>query len=264
MNYSLPGLSKHIRVVISGGADGIGRTIAETFLAQQVQTAIFDISESAVAEYRKRYPHSMAAVVDVADARQVEAFFRQVANKLDGIDILINNVGIAGPTAAVEDISPADWERTLAVNLNGMFYCLRNAVPLLKAAGGGAVINIASSAAFFGYPLRSPYAASKWAAIGLTKTLAMELGPFNIRVNAICPGSVNGPRIQRVIEKEASVRKVMPENVRDIYLRQVSLRTFVDAEDVANTILFLCSDLGKNISGQALGVDGHTETLSNG
>jgi len=133
----------------------------------------------------------------------------------------------------------------------------------MKASGGGSIVNISSSAAFFGYPLRSPYTASKWALIGLTKTWAMELGPHRIRVNAICPGSVKGQRIDTVIERDAQVQGVDAESVRRVYLEQTSLEIFVDAEDIANMALFLCSDLGATISGQALGVDGHTESLSN-
>jgi NAD(P)-dependent dehydrogenase (short-subunit alcohol dehydrogenase family) len=179
------------------------------------------------------------------------------------LDVLVNNAGIAGPTARVEDIEPADWDRTIAVDLNGQFYCARLAVPLLKGAGGGSIINISSSAAFSGYPLRSPYAASKWAVIGLTKTLAMELGRFGIRVNAICPGSVEGPRIDRVIERDAAARGMTPEAVRNIYLSHTSMHTFVTADEVASLAAFLASDGGAKISGQVIGVDGHTESISN-
>jgi len=147
--------------------------------------------------------------------------------------------------------------------LNGPFYVTSKAVPLLKRAGGGSIINIASNAALFGFPLRSAYTAAKWGLIGLTKTWAMELGPDNIRVNALCPGSVNGSRIESVIKKDAVERGVSTDEIRDIYQRQSSMRLFVDAQDVANMALFLSSDLGAKISGQAMGIDGHTEGLSN-
>jgi NAD(P)-dependent dehydrogenase (short-subunit alcohol dehydrogenase family) len=175
----------------------------------------------------------------------------------------VNNAGVAGPTAAVEDIAIEEWNNTINIDLNGNFYITRQAVPRLKTAGGGSIINIASNAALFGFPLRSPYAAAKWAIVGLTKTWAMELGPDNIRVNALCPGSVNGPRIENVIEKDAEERGVTPEYIRNIYQRQSSMRLFIDAQDVANMALFLTSDMGKTISGQAMGIDGHTEGLSN-
>ena len=164
---------------------------------------------------------------------------------------------------AVEDCAPEDWRRTLAVGLDGTFYCLRRAVPLLKRAGGGSIVNISSTAGLMGYPLRAPYTAAKWAVVGLTKSLAAELGPFSIRANAICPGSVDGPRMDRVIAAEAAARGVAPEQVRESYLRQTSLRTFIAAEDITNMALFLCAEEGRHISGQALAVDGHTESLSN-
>ncbi|MBW2175672.1 MAG: SDR family oxidoreductase, partial [Deltaproteobacteria bacterium] len=177
------------------------------------------------------------------------------------LDVLVNNAGIAGPTAPIEAVDPEDWDRTMAVNINGQFYCARKAVPLLKEAGGGSIINMSSSAGIMGYPFRSPYAASKWAVIGLTKTMAMELGEFNVRVNAVCPNAVEGPRMDAVIEAEAKVKGITEEEVYACLVQGTSMRTFVTAEDVSNMILFLCSDAGKRISGQALSVDGFTETL---
>ncbi len=191
------------------------------------------------------------------------AVFGNIAERYDGLDVLVNNAGIAGPTAPVEEIEVEDWDRTIAVDLSGQFYCTRLAVPMLRASGGGCIVNIASNAAFFGFPLRSPYTASKWALVGLTKTWAMELGSQNIRVNAICPGSVSGARIEGVIERDASARGVAPDTIREIYEKQCSLERFVSPEDVANLVYFLCSDLGASISGQAIGLDGHTEHLSN-
>jgi NAD(P)-dependent dehydrogenase (short-subunit alcohol dehydrogenase family) len=250
-------------VVISGAATGLGRKIAERFAEGGFRAHVGDASAAAVDEFRASHPDAKAAVVDVSDSRQVDAWFDEIANRCGRIDVLVNNAGIAGPTAPVEEIAPADWERTIAVDLNGQFYCTRRAVPLLRAAGGGSIINIASSAAFFGFPLRSPYAACKWALLGFTKTLAMELGPAGIRVNAICPGSIKGPRIDGVIERDAAARGMTAAQIRKLYERQVSLRQFVDAEDVAHTAFFLASPQGRMISGQILGVDGHTESLSN-
>ena len=177
--------------------------------------------------------------------------------------MLVNCEGIAGPTASLEDIDPGDWDQTIRVNLNGMFYCLKEAIPLLKNSEQPSIINIASSASFFGFPLRSPYTAAKWAVIGLTKTLAMELGSDGIRVNAICPGSVRGNRIDQVIEADAKEQGKTIEEIEKLYLAQVSMKTFVEPEDVANLAMFLSSDLGRFISGQAIGLDGHTEGLSN-
>jgi NAD(P)-dependent dehydrogenase (short-subunit alcohol dehydrogenase family) len=250
-------------VVISGAATGLGRGIAERFEEGGFRVHICDADPAAVQEFRGSHPKAAASVVDVSDSKQVDAWFDEIANRYGRIDVLVNNAGIAGPTAPVEKIEPVDWDRTIAVDLNGQFYCTRRAVPLLRAAGGGSIVNISSSAAFFGFPLRTPYAACKWALLGFTKTLAMELGPEGIRVNAICPGSIKGPRIDGVIERDAVARGMTAAQIRKVYERQVSLRQFVDAEDVANTVYFLASPQGRMISGQVLGVDGHTESLSN-
>jgi NAD(P)-dependent dehydrogenase (short-subunit alcohol dehydrogenase family) len=179
------------------------------------------------------------------------------------LSVLVNNAGVAGPTAPVEDTPIDAWAECINVDLNGFFYVTRRAVPLLKKHPGASIINIASTAALHGYPLRSAYAASKWAQIGLTKTWAMELGPHGIRVNAVSPGSVEGARIDAVIERDAKVRGLTPEEVRDVYLRQTSMRTFISADDVANMAVFLASDGAARVSGQVIAVDGYTEGLSN-
>ncbi len=250
-----------LRVMITAAATGIGRAIAEAFLENGASVHICDIDEQALAACRGALPEIGTTVADVSDPDQVDLFFEHAITHLGGLDVLVNNAGIAGQTAPVEEISPQVWDRTMAVNINAQFYCARRAVPLLKAAGGGSIINMSSAAGLFGYALRSPYTASKWAVIGFTKTLAMELGEFAIRVNAICLGSVDGPRMDRVIAAEAKALNVAPEVVRNGYLKQVSMRTFINPRDIANMILFLCSEAGRKISGQALSVDGHTETL---
>ncbi|MGI9245345.1 MAG: SDR family oxidoreductase [Steroidobacteraceae bacterium] len=250
-------------VFISGGATGIGRAIGQRFLGSGARVHVADADPEALRQFLAEHPGSSGSVCDVGDAAQVDRAFAELRAQHGRLDVLVNNAGIAGPTARVEDIETAAWERTVAVDLNGQFYCARRAVPLLRASGGGSIICIASSAAFFGFPLRSPYAACKWAILGFAKTLAMELGPEKIRVNAICPGSVSGPRIDGVIERDAACRGRVPGEIRDLYLRQTSLRSFVDAGDVAEMAFFLASAAGAKISGQAIGVDGHTEGLSN-
>jgi NAD(P)-dependent dehydrogenase (short-subunit alcohol dehydrogenase family) len=249
-------------VVISGGATGIGRTMAQRFLAAGYRVHIGDADPAAVAQFSADHPDASASCTDVSRPVQVDAMFDEVARRYGRLDVLINNAGISGPNAPVEEISTEDWERTIAVDLNGQFFCARRAVPMLRAAGGGSIISIASNAALFGVPMRSPYAASKWAIIGFTKTLAMELGPDGIRVNAICPGCVKGPRIDGVIERDALKRGRTPQEIRDVYLKQASMRLFVSADDVANMALFLASEQGAVISGQSIAVDGHTESLS--
>jgi NAD(P)-dependent dehydrogenase (short-subunit alcohol dehydrogenase family) len=178
------------------------------------------------------------------------------------LDVLVNNAGIAGPTAKVEDISIADWDRTVAVDLNSMFYCARLAVPLLKAAGGGSIINLSSAAGRLGFPLRTPYAAAKWGVIGLTKSLAGELGPANIRVNAILPGAVEGDRVKRVIAARAEARNISYDEALEQLVAPISLRRMVKAEDIANMALFLATSAGANISGQALSVCGDLAYLA--
>ena len=249
--------------LITAGAAGIGRVMAEAFNSQGCRVHVCDSDPAAIDSLLQAIPEVSATQADISNVTQVEQVFDDLTNKYGRLDVLVNNAGIAGPTAQVEDIDPAEWDQTIAVNLNGQFYCARRAVPMLKTAGGGSIINMSSNAAFFGCPLRAPYAASKWALIGFTKTLAMELGPFGIRVNAICPSSVEGERIDAVIEKDAKRRGKTAEEIRDMYLRQSSLRCFVSAEDVANLALFLASDKSARISGQALGLDGHTESLAN-
>ncbi len=249
--------------LVTAGASGIGCAIANAFIAQGFKVHVCDIDPAAIDRFLKDNPDASASQANVANVNDVDRLFDDVSQQYRRLDILVNNAGIAGPTAPVEDIDPAEWDQTIAVDLNGQFYCTRRAVPMLKSAGGGSIINMASNAAFFGFPLRAPYTAAKWALIGLTKTLAMELGPAGIRVNAICPGSVEGERIDAVIERDANERGMSAKDIRDIYRRQSSLQCFVSAEDVANLALFLVSDAGAKISGQALGLDGHTESLAN-
>jgi NAD(P)-dependent dehydrogenase (short-subunit alcohol dehydrogenase family) len=250
-------------VLITGGATGIGLVIAEAFLNRDHYVHVCDADQARNAAFLQAHPTASASLADVADAIQVDAMFDSLTRQHGRLDILVNNAGIAGPTARVEAISSADWDRTVAVDLNGQFYCTRRAIPLLRAAGGGSIINIASNVAFFGMPMRAPYTACKWAMIGFTKTLAMELGPSGIRVNAICPGSVEGERIDAVIQRDADEYGKTPEQIRDLYQRQSSLRTFVSARNVADLALFLASEQGSRISGQAIGLDGHTESLTN-
>jgi NAD(P)-dependent dehydrogenase (short-subunit alcohol dehydrogenase family) len=229
----------------------------------QADTQRISATLSAVDEFPARSAGASATVADISSVTDVDRVFGEIREKYGRLDVLINNAGIAGPTASTVDIEPAEWDRTIAVSLSGQFYVTRLAIPLLANSSAASIINISSNAAFFGFPMRLPYTASKWALIGITKTLAMELGPEGIRVNAICPGSVSGPRIDRVIRKDAEQRGMTEEEIRDIYTRQSSMRKFVEAYDVANLAYFLASDAGAMISGQAIGVDGHTESLSN-
>ncbi len=257
MNQGLEGK----RAVVTAGAGGIGRAIAETLAGAGARVHICDVDADAMADAARAIPGLGYTLADVADPAAVDRLFDEALDGLGGLDILVNNAGIAGPTAPVEEVSADDWRRTIAVDLDGAFLCARRAVPHLKSAGGGCIVNMSSTAGVLGFANRSPYAAAKWGVIGLTKTLAIELGPHNIRVNAICPGSVEGARIDGVIAADAAARGVSEAEVREAYVRQVSMRTFVTARDIANMVLFICSDAGAKISGQALSVDGNTESL---
>ena len=249
------------RAVITAGASGICKKVAELFIENGADVFIGDIDEKMISDFMRNHPTASGCVCDVAKSEDVAKFIKKAEHYLGGLDILINGAGIGGPAGKVEDIDPDEWDKTLAVGINGAFYCVKYAVPFLKRAGGGTIINFSSAAGVMGYPFRSPYAASKWAIEGFTKTLAMELGEHNIRVNAIVPGLVEGDRMERVIVKEAEAKGISPERVRDNYAQAISMRTFVTAEDVAQMILFLCSSAGRNINGQSIGVDGFTETL---
>ena len=250
-------------VLISGAASGIGRVVAERFLASDCDVHICDVSPEKIGEFLADNPGATATEADVGNRDDVRRVFEDLNRRYRGLHILVNNAGVAGPSAPVEDTDEDGWDRCIRINLSGTFYMTRRAVPLLKKQRSASVINIASTAALFGYPLRSPYAASKWAQIGLTKTWAMELGPFGIRVNAVCPTSVSGPRIEAVIRRDAEQRGLTPEQVREVYLRHTSMRTMVTADEVADTVLFLSSANASKISGQSISVDGHTEGLSN-
>jgi NAD(P)-dependent dehydrogenase (short-subunit alcohol dehydrogenase family) len=253
--------ARDLRVLVTAGATGIGRAFAETFADAGARVYICDVDGDALAAFRAARPAIGGMVADVAVPAQVDAMFDAAAAHLGGLDVLINNAGIAGPTAAVENISVADWDRTIAVDLNSMFYCTRRAVPLLKAAGGGSIVNLSSVAGRLGFRLRTPYSAAKWAVVGFTRSLAIELGPSNIRVNAIQPGIVEGARMDRVIKAKSAALGLTEEEFEQELLSAVSLRKMVTAQDIANMALFLATPAGAGISGQALSVCGNVEYL---
>lgn len=249
------------RVLITAAATGIGRVTADAFLASGARVFICDVDRGAVSSALRMQPKFGGVAADVSDEVEVERLFAQALAHLGGLDILVNNAGIAGPTANLEDISLADWRRCLAVNLESAFLCAKAAIPHLKRNQSGSIVNMSSNAGLFGFPRRSPYASAKWAIRGLTKTLAQELGPSGIRVNCICPGAVEGDRINRVIAAEALKTNRSHDEVRAQIVGRSSLRTFIKPEDIAGMILFLTSDAGARISGQEIAIDGHTETL---
>jgi NAD(P)-dependent dehydrogenase (short-subunit alcohol dehydrogenase family) len=250
------------RALITAGAGGIGRVMTETFVKAGARVHICDVVPTALFETTKALPGVSATLCDVSDPKQVEQLFAEVRDQLGGLDILINNAGVAGPTAKVEDVSIEDWNRCIDIDLNGMFYCTRLAMPMLKAAGGGSIINLSSAAGRLGFPLRSAYAAAKWGVVGFTKSLAMEAGQDKVRVNAIQPGVVEGERINRVIEAKAKAANISFEAQKQLSLEKVSMRSMVSPQDIANMALYLASDAGHLVTGQAISVCAGTEMLA--
>ena len=249
-------------ILITAAASGIGAVMAKQFVEAGYKVVVGDVDADSVRAFLHQNPQISGGVMDVSDPDSIEAFFTAWFPFGSPLDVLINNAGIAGPTASVKDISIEEWNQTLAVDLSGAFYVTRKAAPLMQAAQAGAIINISSNAGLFGFPNRLPYAVSKWGLIGMTKTLAMELGPDGIRVNALCPGSVSGDRIDHVIKRDAQLQGVSESSIRQLYSRQSSMRCFVEPEDIAAMAVFLASSAGAKISGQVIAVDGHTESLS--
>jgi len=250
------------RVLITAGASGIGHAIAERFLSDGDRVAICDADPAAVSAFAEAFPAAVTAVADVTSEEDMAGFLSGLEDHWGGVDVVCANAGTGGPAGAIETLDYTEWQRCIATNLHGAFLTCRWAAGVMKAQGHGLITLTSSTAGLYGYPFRSPYASAKWAIVGLTKTLAMELGPHGIRVNAVCPGAVEGDRMDRVVAMEAKARGETEAAIRDSYVKGVSLRTWVTAEDVANSIHFLASDAGARISGQILAIDGHTETLA--
>lgn len=249
------------RVVVTAGAGGIGFAIADTLAKLGARLVVCDVSDEALAGLDGKLKTEAAINADVSSEADVDRLFETVSKTLGGLDALINNAGIAGPTGGVDEISLDDWRRCLDIGLTGQFLCARRAVPLLKAAGGGSIVSMSSAAGKHGYAFRTPYSAAKFGVIGFTQSLAKELGPHGIRVNAILPGIIEGPRIEGVISARAKQVGISHEEMTGRYLQNISLRRMTSPYDVAAMVAFLLSDAGYNISGQSLGVDGNVETL---
>ena len=250
---------KDLRVLITGAASGAGRTIAETLADAGARVFVSDISDVSVADLSHARPDIRAVQADAGNEAEIDDMFTQAERHLGGLDVLINNVGIAGPTMSAEDISLTDWAKTFDVNVTGHFLCARRAIPLMKTQKFGSIVNVSSMSAVVGLPMRLPYAVSKAAVLSLTQNLARELGPFNIRVNAILPGLIEGDRVRRVIAAKAKALSISEEEYEAELLRYTSMRTMVTAEDIAFMALFLASDASRRVSGQMIAVDGHLQ-----
>ena len=244
------------KVLITAGGSGIGKAMAEGFEAEGYDVWITDLDQAALDECPTAWQKSE---IDAADPKGVAALFTDITNHWGSLDVLCANAGIAGPTALIEDIDPDDFKKCISVNLEGAFLATKHAAPMMKQQRSGAIVLVSSMAGVNGFPGRAPYASAKWAINGLMKTLAMELGPFGIRANSICPGCVDGPRMQGVMEREAKAKNTTPAKIREGYEAGVSMRSFIEAVDVANLAIFLSSEKARFVTGQIIGVDGHTE-----
>ncbi|NPD69939.1 SDR family oxidoreductase [Lichenicola cladoniae] len=248
-------------VMISAGAAGIGRALADAYVEAGATVHVCDVSETALSAFRERHPGCLATQANVADPAQIEAVFQAHAERFGRLDVLINNAGIAGPTGGIDTMDDEAWSQTVEINLTAQYRFAHRAVPLLKNSSKAHIICMSSVAGRLGYAWRTPYAATKWAIIGLMKSLASELGPDDIRVNAILPGIVEGPRMDGVIRARAEQIGLSFKKMREEYLQKISLKRMVTAEDVAAMALFLCSPAARNITGQAISVDGNVEYL---
>jgi NAD(P)-dependent dehydrogenase (short-subunit alcohol dehydrogenase family) len=248
------------KVLVTAGASGIGRAIVEAFLAAGDAVYTCDINQAALDRSAAVLKGLRTGFCDVGSRAQIETMVKQAAEMLGGIDTVVNNAGISGPTAPVQDLDPDAWEKVLQVNLTGTFNVTRLCIPHLISSGNGVIINMSSAAGRFGYPNRSPYATVKWGLIGFTKTLSMELGEHNIRVNAILPGAVDGDRIQHVFEGRAKATGQSLDRVKQAAMEKKSLKRLVDPSDVATLAVFLASDAAKSISGQMLPIDGDLQS----
>ena len=252
------------KIIISAGASGIGWATAKICLSKGARVFICDIDNKSLNRINKHpltNKRLFSYECDASDEDEVSNFFNQIRKKTNKIDALINNVGVAGPTGTIERLKSDDWEQIFKINVISHFYFSKLSIPLLKKNKGGSIINISSGAGIMGFPLRSPYTASKWAIVGVTKTLAMELGKFKIRVNAICPGTIKGNRMVRVIRDKAKFLNVSKKKVEKEFVSMASMNCWIYEEDIGKMCSFLISKDGERISGQAIAVDGNATRM---
>jgi len=260
----LGGTLKNKKIIISAGASGIGWATTKVCVAKGALIYLCDVDPKAINKVKKHPSYNKRIFVsetDASDEIEVIDFFHKIKKKFRNLDALINNVGIAGPTGTIEKLQSSEWENTLHVNVNSHFYFNKLAIPLLKKTRSASIINISSGAGIMGVPLRSPYAASKWAVIGMTKTLAIELGKYNIRVNAICPGTIKGDRMKRVIRDKAKFTKISAKKIENDFVSMASMNSWINEEDIGNMCAHLISDEANKVSGQVIAVDGNAERM---
>ena len=257
MNLDINGL----RVLVTAGANGIGLAIARAFTAEGAKVHVCDVDTAALSALKTSDPSLTRTICDVSNRIVVTTLFAEATEVLGGLDVLVNNAGVAGPTSKVEEMNPEDWDLCLDICLTGQFNCTRLAVPLLRQSKNASIVNISSAAGRLGFAMRAPYAAAKWGVIGFTKSLSIELGPDNIRVNAILPGLVAGDRQRRVLESKAQQRGISFAEMETTAFSYTSIKDYVTPQQIADQIVFMCSPKGRTISGQAISVCGDTQML---
>jgi NAD(P)-dependent dehydrogenase (short-subunit alcohol dehydrogenase family) len=250
-----------LRVLVTAGANGIGLEIARAFAGEGAKVHVCDVDEKALQALSQSNPAIKSSRTDVSDRGAVKKLFDDAIGWLGGLDALINNAGISGPTGGVEKIDPDDWDRTLAINITGQFNCTRLAVPYLRDSKNASIVNLSSIAGRLGMARRSPYCSSKWAVIGFTKSLSLELGSSGIRVNSVLPGLVEGDRLRRVIDANAKTRGIAVSEAEAEFVSYVAMKKMVTPQEIADAVVFLCSPRGRTISGQALSVCGDVQML---
>jgi NAD(P)-dependent dehydrogenase (short-subunit alcohol dehydrogenase family) len=248
-----------LRVLVTAGGSGIGRAIAERFLAAGASVHVCDVSRDMLDAATAANPGLRGSLADVGRPEDVEALVATASGWMGGIDVLVNNAGIGGPRGALDEISYADWDRTISVNLNGMFYCIKNVAPFMKSQKSGCIVNISTASAKVALPQRSPYVASKVGVLGLTHTVAREFGPFGIRCNAILPGLIDNERGRRIVTGQAAERGITVVEREAEFLEFISLRCWIDPAEVGDLAVFLASKAGRHITGQQIGMDGNVE-----
>jgi NAD(P)-dependent dehydrogenase (short-subunit alcohol dehydrogenase family) len=240
--------------IVTGGGTGIGKAIARALAAAGSAVTVIGPDLEFIDAVADEIG-GMAVLGDVSREEDVAALMRACDEKHGRLDVLVNNAGITGPVSNVEDLDIKDWDQTLAVNARGVVLCIKHAVPLLKRQGGS-IVNMSSLMGVRGYPMRSPYAASKFAVVAITQSVAQEIGPLGIRVNAICPGAVNGELMERVIASRAAKEGRPPEEIIKVnYTDVAALRKWVEPEEIANVAVFLASDAASAVTGELIKVD---------
>ena len=253
---------KGTRALVTGGGAGIGWKIAEAMMASGAQVYICDLSAENLAAFSKAFPQAGATLTDVADHQAVDKLFAEIKSRMGGLDVLVNKAGLSGPIGPVETMEPAAWQAVFAANIHGTFYCTRRAIPMMREAGGGSIINISSAAGHLPYGWRSPYSSSKWAVVGFTKTVAVEVGVDNIRVNALMPGVVAGERRNRNARIRAEQAGKTVEEMEAVRLSRVAMEKAVEPDEIADLAVFLASNQARSFTGQTIGIDGYVLALT--